>query len=137
MAEERDDGVPSMQEMFDRAARGLASQGWMQSLSGYDRFGEAKCVYDMPMSDGSIRHCAWGWVDPEGTANAGTLGIGSLRRRCFGLAPRLSERQMEFAEYLQMAHDESPRPEAMMAAFIDLAARYGLSAAAMTEVTGP
>ena len=51
--------VPSHQEMFDRAVRGLASQGFQQALEGN------ACVYDMPMSDGPIRHCAWGWVDTE------------------------------------------------------------------------
>lgn len=53
------DGVITIQEMFDRAWKGLEGQGWAKCMYA-DGTG---CSYDG--IDG--KKCAWGWVDPEGT----------------------------------------------------------------------
>lgn len=87
------------QEMFDKAWAGLRAQEWQLALGK-----SGGCVYLSPEG----KRCAWGHVDPEGTAQAGCYngsGVGSLRRMGIGLAAHLSGPELKFAEELQNAHD--------------------------------
>lgn len=84
------------QEMFDRAYRGLASQGWRRST------GSSGCVY--LTADG--RRCAWGWVDTSLESDA-YGSVGRLRRHGIGIAASLDDSMLEFAERLQIRHDNA------------------------------
>lgn len=107
--------VPSRQEMFDRAWRGLKSQGWKRAV---DHLG---CVYSTP--DG--RRCAWGWVDPDGTS--GALGsVRALYENRVGLAGLLRGEDVLFANWLQSVHDLAV-DETLQQAMRSFAAKHGLS----------
>lgn len=80
------------QEMLDRAVRGLRSQGWRPAMAA------GACRYLTP--DGL--RCAWGHVDPEGTAGSGTTPV---RRLSVGVAATLESADLVFAERLQLCHD--------------------------------
>lgn len=107
----------TIQEMFDRAVRGLASQGWERSQVG------GSCLY----TDEHGRHCAWGWVDPLIPPAFNTCSVGELRDNEVGLAARLLGHTMDFARTLQYAHDGSHTPEQMLGAFVCLTERYALT----------
>lgn len=85
---------PTRQEMFNRAFLGLASQGWMQAISG------GTCRYATP--DG--RRCAWGWVDRFLTSMHGG-SVWNLRSQHLGIAAIIPEEDMDFARRMQNAHD--------------------------------
>lgn len=104
------------QEIFDRAWRGLSSQGF-QRCRVNDR-----CAY----SDGNGRHCAWGWVD-VGLGVGSTLAIYEMRRKLQGVAALLDDEGLDFAEQLQEAHDSHEYPEDMERALRELAADNSLS----------
>ncbi len=116
--------VPSHQEMFDRAVRGLASQRFARATN----YAEV-CLYRKEMSDGSIRHCAWGWVDPDGTADADAIGgnVYDLARAGIGLTALLSEADLLFAWQLQRCHDLARSPDRMQERFRELALQWDLS----------
>lgn len=109
-----DMGPPSLQWMFDRAYRGLASQDFRQCRSP-----SGACVYH---HEG--RHCAWGWVDPKGTSGnpAGTVHV--LHSHGIGIAARLDKAGLRFAAELQAAHDSNI--SCMRDAFDMFAERWGL-----------
>ena len=87
------------QEMFDRAVRGLRSQGYKASTKG------GICRYS---NDDGCR-CAWGWVDPSLTsAQLGT--IHTLRKDKIGVAADLDSEGAMFAYQLQGAHDLADGP---------------------------
>ncbi len=130
MSNSDSDEVPSNQEMFDRAVRGLASQGWQKSESD-DRHHGTLCVYRKEMPDGSVRHCAWGWVDPEGTAHNPDGSVETLYANGTGLAASHSGMNLMFARNLQRSHDNSSDAGSMVLAFRALAERYGLSTEVM------
>lgn len=98
--------------MFNRAWRGLKSQGWMLAVRQAGEPG-SRCAY--LTADG--RRCAWGWVDPEGTANITEGGVGSLHADGVGLAAQLSRDAVDWACALQNAHD---RVDPCYGAFRDL-----------------
>jgi hypothetical protein len=104
------------QVMFDRAVRGLASQRWQLCMT---RGGS--CVYS---HEGM--HCAWGWVDPEGTAKACGV-VRNLWATEVGLAATLDGDQLLFATDLQIAHDNSSGGEDMRFRFSQLADKYSLT----------
>ncbi len=113
--------IPSRQEMFDRAWNGLKSQGFERCMwDPDDRYHGGQCAYSSP--DGT-KHCAWGWVDPEGLAgyqgNSGVYG-------CPGLAERLDAGDRNFASRLQRAHDGAESPAEMEQKLRSLAADCGL-----------
>lgn len=88
------------QEMFDRAYRGLASQGWKRAADG------GRCLY---LTDDG-RRCAWGWIDPEATASVEAMSIGDVRDLKYervGLASSLDKEDLNFALDLQQEHDMS------------------------------
>lgn len=88
--------APSIQEMLNRAVRGLASQDWKQS-----RHNRQLCSYrDLKNPN---MHCAWGWVDLSLTDN-----LGSVEEVGCGIALLLNKEQMEFAMELQGVHDCMP-----------------------------
>lgn len=107
------------QEMFDRAWNGLKSQGWRQCR---DTIG---CVYTNTEPDGTVTHCAWGWVDPE-VPRTMHGSVATLRTVGCGIAAELDAEGLRFAERLQDAHDLSPSPEAMESQFRDIAAAHDL-----------
>lgn len=88
--------------MFRRAWEGLKSQGFKKCMSN------DVCVY----REGNYR-CAWGWVDPEGTAHNPVGSVVNLRECGVGLAAQLSDSDLEFARRLQRAHDGAKDPEDM------------------------
>lgn len=89
---------PTIQEMFDKAVRGLAAQEWRRSTTWEG--GTEVCVYLASNGD----RCAWGHVDPEGT-EGGDGNVYSLKRWGRGLAAILDSEGLGFAKQLQMAHD--------------------------------
>ena len=106
------------QEMFNRAVRGLRSQGWEQAYSNE----RGSCVYET--EDG--KRCAYGWIDPS----LGRETIGSVQTLCYrkiGLAAELDRIAILFAEELQMAHDTSKNSEHMRTKFVMLAEIHGLT----------
>lgn len=81
------------QEMFDRAVRGLASQGFEKCEIG------GSCRY----ADNEGRHCAWGWVDPSLTSSD-MESVYGIRHK--GVAATMSEDEiLGFGLSLQKAHD--------------------------------
>lgn len=106
----------TIQEMFDKAVRGLAGQGWRRSA---DECGE--CVYHSPNGD----RCAWGHVDPRGTEGR-TGHVTTLAGKGVGLAAQLSIKELYFAEALQHAHDFGPVSK-MPLHFKRLGEYYGLT----------
>lgn len=118
------------QEMFNRAVRGLASQGWLPSVDFKQMGG---CAY---MSDDGTRRCAWGWVDPdEPLLNKYAKSVERAREDKIGLAAELSDEDLEFAKQLQNAHDqvawngldEAGTARKMPGMFAVLAQEYGLT----------
>lgn len=101
--------MPSTQEMFDRAYRGLHSQGFRRCVSG-----SGQCLYAAPSSDGAgpeTWHCAWGWVDPTVLGRRGS--VTDLAHDLIGLAGRLDPPGLRFAIGLQRAHDSGYTPDGM------------------------
>jgi hypothetical protein len=112
----------TIQEMFDRAVRGLASQGWEPCVSDGSNRQESVCLY----SDGTGKHCAWGWVDPSlERSQKGT--VAQLRHRRVGIAATLNHAQGGFARQLQTCHDENSEPEQMRNSLRRLAASFDLT----------
>lgn len=113
------------QEMFDKAVRGLRSQGFTQCTL-LNENGMNRCMY----ADNNGKHCAWGWVD-EATwhpdVNKPAVIFSDLRRLGVGLAARLPEAQHSFARDLQSAHDGNNKSHGMEAALRELAVRYHLT----------
>lgn len=112
------------QEMFNRAYVGLKSQGFTRcgyratDDSGNDGF---MCTY----SDEFGKHCAWGWVDTSlNSSQAGA--VYSLREDGIGLAADLRGDLLDFAQRLQLAHDESATPERMISRLNSLAQEFCL-----------
>lgn len=112
------------QEMFDKSCIGLKSQDFQRCISNNG------CVY----SDGNGHHCAWGWVDPEGTE--GFDGdVQKLQSASLGLAATLSDEDVNrgephesgFAVALQQAHDRGCTAHEMVSNLRALAARFELS----------
>lgn len=89
--------IPSRQEMFNRAVRGLASQGFERC------YGEGICQYQS-----GAKRCAWGWVDTTlGPSVRGT--VNDLRSDGMGLAALIPYDDVQFARELQQAHDMANR----------------------------
>lgn len=110
--------LPTRQEMFDRAARGLRKQGFLRSMSG------TACAYD----DGAGKRCAWGHVDKILTSEDGTAGIYRLRQRGYSLASRLLVGDVGFAADLQDVHDFAITPKDMVRSLRAFARQYSLDA---------
>lgn len=119
------------QEMFDRAVRGLASQGWRRCVqrgsNGLEDYYYNNCEYTLWPPGGGVMHCAWGWVDPA-TAGVGSVANSTVRSPVY--AELTSDGDREFALALQRTHDESSNAN-LRQDFRKLAADYGLSDAAM------
>lgn len=102
------------QEMFNRAYRGLASQGFERCTSGEGKHG---CLY----VDDNGRHCAWGWVDTSLTKEVSGY-IGSIG----GIAATLGQKNKYFAARLQQAHDNAVTPEGVKNRLKQLAKEFDL-----------
>ena len=109
--------IPSLQEMFDRAWKGLSGQQWRKSFSG------GACVYYDPTTG---RRCAWGHVDLSLDQHL-TGGVTTLHRDGVGIAANLDSLTMPFAKELQMAHDKSMGPSEMEWAMRRIAAKHNLT----------
>lgn len=113
--------VPTRQEMFNRAWKGLKAQGFERALTDDDR-----CVY--LTADG--KRCAWGHVDPEGTTREDVpngASVYKLNHKGLGLAACLFNGDLEWADRLQRVHDAGNTPEAMRASLVEFADRHGLT----------
>lgn len=112
------------QEMFDRAVKGLASQGWERSLGA-----GGKCSYRGV--DG--RRCAVGWLlddeDVDGFAQVPYGGLPSHVRSKLG-----GDTHYCFVGHLQNAHDYGKTPIDMRCNLRNLAEWYGLALPAELEV---
>lgn len=95
------------QEMFDKAVRGLASQGWKRCRNPI----VDQCVY----SNDQGMHCAWGWVDESLKGELG--GIMELRNEEIGLASSMDDDLAYFAVSMQKGHDNGFRPYSMLLRF--------------------
>ena len=135
--------IPSRQEMYSRAVRGLAGQGWKPSyISGTMGL---TCMYRTE----NDHRCAWGHVDPKGTGHSGignTTVIG-LAGQSIGLAARLTPDDLVFARRLQCAHDdpftdgpvstEKDEPAILFRAMREFGNREGLDWPADVSTTEP
>lgn len=90
--------VPTRQEMFNRAVRGLHSQGWAISKSNI------WCKYMHTTPQGQVLRCAWGWIDVDTRLPEGAT-LTELRRRGLGLARDLVDSDLQWALELQETHD--------------------------------
>ena len=89
--------VPSRQEMFDLAVRGLRSQGFRRAVTR-----DGACNY---LTSDGLR-CAWGWVDTPLRGQPGT--VLTLAEKGIGLAGKLSAEDRWWARELQRCHDDAP-----------------------------
>lgn len=93
------------QAIFDRVCKGLASQGFQQSLTPY-----GACAY----RGDEDRRCAAGWILPDANfteeMNSWALGDGPAKWKLFGIT---KQAHRNFLRRLQAAHDESLTPEEM------------------------
>lgn len=112
--------IPTRQEMFDRAVRGLRAQGWRQAIGA-----DGACRYRTTDRDGKVLRCAWGHVDTSLSDYEGSLT--SLRNCGYGIAGRLDEHDASWAQSLQMVHDRADSPAKMEAAFRQFGLQYGLA----------
>lgn len=104
------------QEMFNRAVRGLASQGYQRCMD------DKGCVY----TNAAGQHCAWGWVDQDLPAGI-FAAISGLRNDGIGVAASLNCGDLHFAEALQEAHDYSDEPDKMRRKLHQVGDKYGLT----------
>ena len=107
----------SKQEMFNRAYRGLASQGWVRSIDS------SGCVYKNERG----HRCAWGWVDLSLDAN----DIGPVADLNAGIAADLGFNELVFATQLQNLHDSSEDWK-LEADFVSFADRNNLTIPVLT-----
>ena len=101
------------QEMFDRAWNGLKAQNWERSVTSAPNGQMNSCNYLTRKADGAVIRCAWGHVDPEGTAAAdenpdtANKSVKILHQRGVGLAAELTpDDTLPFACALQYCHDD-------------------------------
>lgn len=107
----------SRQEMFDRAWRGLKSQGFQKCMKA----NQASCAY----RTGETR-CAWGWVDTDLTDE--NRSVADLHNDGIGLAAKLQDIDLKFAQGLQVVHDNSSTIfDSMERNLIGFADRYNLT----------
>lgn len=90
------------QEAFNKSYTGLASQNFKRCV--IDRDVISNCVYTKINDDGTINHCAWGWVDLDIPVDF-IGGIDQLRIQNIGIAAKLAGSDISFARDLQEAHD--------------------------------
>ncbi len=111
--------VPTRQEMFDRAVRGLASQSWRQAVVTMPN-NVTRCAYRV-VETGD--RCAWGWVDPDGPPAHHVGAVSDLRRAGIGIAAKLDSDMLSFASRLQECHDgaKEGKPDDMRYRFIEFA----------------
>lgn len=109
--------VPSRQEMFDRAFRGLRAQGFERCAT------PEGCLYQDPSTG---RRCAWGHVDTSLT-EADRGPVGHLREEKIGLAARIPWNDLDFATALQRAHDNALGPGTMETMLRGVAMRFDLT----------
>lgn len=115
--------IPTYQEMFDRAWKGLEDQGWQRAAGIDPETGEEICYYK---TDDGLR-CAWGHVDPEATEKFPySATVRELRENGCGLAAALDEDGIAFAMRLQRAHDRSAGPNSMRQRLAEVATDYRL-----------
>ncbi len=108
----------SKQEMFNRAVRGLRSQGFERcQVNGESVYGDDKGC-----------HCAWGWVDPKASEKPeyARYFINGLMADGIGLAASLDLNGVTFATHLQWCHDDSKTPATMERRLKQLGDREGL-----------
>lgn len=109
----------TIQEMFNKAYLGLASQGFQRCISE-----DGRCVYS---SNDATMHCAWGWVDPSLGPEV-TGSVKSLRdNSMMGVAATLSESDLIFALELQNAHDSAADSKYMRTRLGVVARNYNLT----------
>lgn len=111
----------TIQEMFDKAYIGLASQGFEKCKLEKIKDNFSPCAY----SDGKGNHCAWGWIDLSLGPEA--FGVINLWRHNIGVAGTLDQKQLGFAVDLQGAHDTAADSKDMKKLLNDVAKRYNLS----------
>lgn len=109
--------------MFEKAARGLAGQGWRTASEPHHT--GTTCRY--LTEDG--RRCAWGHVDPEHLGLDITEGtVRSLASRKIGIATSLSSADLDFAARMQRAHDfAAQHNKDLRARFVQFATDNGLT----------
>ena len=111
----------TLQLMFDRAWNGLKSQGWERCVRGI--LGD--CVYRVTLEDGTVRHCAWGWVDKDSWPY-GNVAFGQLSTPT-AVAARNITNACSLARALQVAHDGGfTEMEGMEVRMRQVAARFKL-----------
>ena len=127
----------TLQEAFDKAARGLKSQGFNRSVTSGNW-----CQYNGP----DDRHCAVGWLiaDVDLPAHMNGKNIGDLMDRHTDVSDRLKGISRPFLRDLQSCHDNAWRnnngeivddPAVMRKSLEMFALRWELSSAVLDEET--
>jgi hypothetical protein len=136
----------NIQEAFDRAVRGLASQGFRRSVlpGTSDGVGVPPlCAYTSEV-DGAVRHCAFGWLIDDIAIPLDSLSssVDELLEEVPTVIQRIEQIPNAFLRALQEAHDDAhldlesrvDHPEGMIANLRDLAECWGLNTSVLEEV---
>lgn len=102
----------NIDEIFDKAVRGLLSQGLNQCINI-----DYNCIYS---NKDKTMHCAWGWVN---TDLVGSTHVASVNCHIYN---SLSIKDKAIARNLQAAHDKGYNPSAMALALLTLAEDYNI-----------
>jgi len=123
----------SLQEMFDKSVKGLASQNFSKSMAEHE--GGMGCAYQ---SSGASKRCAVGHlmsdeqlelVERSLDRYAGSSGLRYVGFECED--PRANT--LYFLSRLQRAHDDSQTRVGMVAALSEVAAEFRLDTAVLNE----
>lgn len=122
------------QEIFDRAARGLRSQGFTRSGEVRDDDiwrGSFGCMYTDPVGN----HCAAGWVivDVKVPPTHLSDAFDDLWNALPAVQDRIGKDDVNFVCALQIAHDEGVTPELMVSKLRGVAKHYGVDAKELGE----
>lgn len=108
----------TIQEIFNKVVRGLASQDWVQSRKA----GTDMCLYRGPKG----RKCAAGWLIDNEKYNSrieGYVVCESIVQACL---PKLEDYELLFVEECQELHDNG-NGELMKEQFQELANQFNLT----------
>lgn len=129
----------SLQEMFDKAVKGLASQGFQKSSNG------ELCLYRAPATYGALpadtdMRCAVGYlmseeqleiVERSTDRRSGVMGLRYVGFLCND--PTLFGSPYYFLSRLQKAHDNSNSPNTMVWALSEVAKDFKLDVTVLNE----
>ncbi len=117
-----------LQEIFTKSYLGLKSQGFTRSLGVLPKTQETVCVFHDKSCEGTIRHCAIGWLDIDEELSEFTL-IQDTPKKISWIKNRLNDelpnKVAVLLNRLQEAHDQGNTPRLMEIRLNTIAKNYG------------